>query len=219
MKVFPLHLFNPTTIKARIAMKTISGGVSLSGEEDVIVTDGGGRWEISFSGIGLDDPSLLRTWDAWLDHLDGGTVCLVPVPSLEIAPRPYLGLHPSDPSDIVADHPVFPTSVEFAEPYITAQAAGATVLRATQLAITVTRGAELSGGEKFSVGGRLHRVGENLGGNLWKIAPPTREPIASGAALNFDWPLLQCRMQPGDFSAPVEWGQFADGQITFVEAF
>lgn len=220
MKIFPAHIFNPDSVQARVVQNTISGGVALSGEEDVIATDGGGRWEITYSGIALDTPALLRAWEAWLDHLAGGTVeVLVPALSLETAPRPYLGKFPSQPSALRADDPVFPTQVHFAEPYIVASVGASASLRATQLAINVIRGAPIEGGERFSIDGRAHRIGRNLGGNLWKTSPPLREPVSNGTPVNFDWPLLKCRAAPGeDFSAPIEFGRFAEAQIRFVEA-
>lgn len=219
MFVFPAHIFNPGVVQARIVQNTISGGVALSGDEDVIATDGGGRWEISYSDISLDTPQLLRAWEAWLDYLAGGTVeVLVPILSLETAPRPYLGKHPSGPSELLADDALFPTRVAFAEPYIIAKAASSAPLRATTLAIDVERGAPIEGGEKFEIAGRVYRIGRPDGAG-WKISPPLRGPVTSGAALNFDWPLVQCRMRPEDFSVSIAFGQLADGNITFIESF
>lgn len=216
--VFPAHLFQPASVKARIVRATVSGGTNLQGEEDVLITDGGGRWEISYSGIDLDD-DLNNFWEAWNGYLAAGTQdVLVPLLSLETAPLPFIGRRRMQPSDLVVDDEVFPSFVRFASPYIEAVAASPAPLRATALEIRMVRGAALKGGEKFSVGERAYRIGRRVSGDTWTIEPPLREPIAAGTALNFDWPVVLCRSAPGqDWSPDVQFGRFADAEITFVE--
>lgn len=221
MFIFPTHLFNPSKVRTVIERKTLSGGVSLSGIEDTVITDGGGRWVITYSEIPLDDPEMQRFWEAWNGHLNGGnTDILVPMVSIETAPRPAQGKGFAMPSDIWADHHLFPTQVRFAAPYIEATATVSAALRATSIAITIARGSSLRGGEKFSVGERAYRIGKETSPGVFSIEPPLREPILAGTAINFDWPVVKCRSVPGqDWSVDVEYGRFGDAEITFAEVF
>lgn len=220
LHVFPAHLWTPSGVRTAIGRATLSGGTSLTGDEDTVITDGGGRWEISYAGIDLADDEV-NFWEAWNGYLAAGTRdVLVPLLSLETAPRPSLGNRKMLPSDLAFDDPVFPTFVRFAAPYIDAQALAAAPLRATEMAIRVLRGAALKGGEKFSHGERAYRVGRRVAGDIWAIEPPLRVPIPAGAALNFDWPVVRCRAVPGeDWSPEVRLGRYAEASISFVEAF
>ena len=217
--VFPAHLFSPNRVRSYIERKALSGGTSLSGVEDTVIIDGGGRWRIDYGDIALDDESALRAWDAWNGYLNAGTAdVLVPVLSLETAPRPVLGQGFMPPSDLYADDPLFPTVVRFQAPYIVAQVAAAAPLRATMIRITMQRGAPIRGGERVSFGDRGYRIRRKVGDDVYQIEPPLRAPIAAGTAANFDWPVVRCRAVPGeDWTPMVEMGRFAEASISFVE--
>lgn len=220
MFYFPAQLFNPKVVQARIVQAAVSGGIALNGEEDTILTDGGGRWSIFYGGIVLNTPAKVRAFEVWNEYLSNGTQeCLVPLLSLPTAPRPYLGRRPARPSSLYSDAEVFPTTVEYAEPLIIAETSGSAALRATTLTISMQRGGDIQGGEKFGIGERAYRIGARVSGNTWNIAPPLREAVAAGTAINFDWPVVKCRSQPGeDFSPEFSMGRLAgDASITFLE--
>lgn len=221
MFIFPVHLFNPKEVNARIERRVISGGVALNGEEDVVATDGGGRWRIDFSGIDLRTPSQQRAWSAWQSYLASGAVeCLVPLLSLVTAPRPYLGKTPARPPQLAYDDELFPTSVAYSAPYIEAATAASAALRATSLEIAVTKGGTIKGGETFSIGSRAYSIVRSAAPDTFNIDPPLREAVDGGAAVNFDWPLAKCVAAPGeDFAGPVLRGRFGSKAITFLESF
>jgi hypothetical protein len=223
MYIFPAHLFNPDPVKADVASRVISGGTAINGEEDVIATDGGGRWEISYGEVDLDGPYLQQVWEAWTSHLAGGAqTVLVPLLSLGTAPRPIIGNGLAEPSDILADDDYFPTDVRFAAPYIVATVSADAALRATTLQLSVAQGAQLQPGMKFSVAGRgfkIERVISRAGMTaICIVSPPTRAPITAGAAANFDWPTVMCRGVVGqDLAATISLGMFGTTSISFVE--
>lgn len=64
MYVFPAHLFNPTMVKADVSVTELSRGVALNGEDTIIQKDGGGSWQITYSGIILGTPQMIKKWDA-----------------------------------------------------------------------------------------------------------------------------------------------------------
>jgi len=225
MFIVPTHRFNPKQVTAAPAPQVESGGVNLNDDESIIQTDGGGRWAISYSGIDLRSPASLRLWESWASYLSGGArAVLVPLLSLATAPRPMAGLGLARPSRLLADDEAFPTSVGYAAPYIKATSVGAAALRATVLTIDVAQGSRIQGGEKFSVGRRaylIERVTAREGQQATcVISPPLRQAIAAGAALNFEWPLVQCRAVSGQSLAPdVSFGRSSAVAISFVEDF
>lgn len=203
----------------------MSGGVSLSGDEDVIQTDGGGRWSIKYGEMTLDSPFLERLWTQWESYLAGGArTVLVPLLSVATAPRPVVGLEPLTPSDIASDDEVFPEQVGFASPHVKAVLVNGVALRSTEMVIEITQGGRLAGGEKFSVDGRgfliervISRSGMRATCSVW---PPCREELPAGAALNFDWPVVRCHAVVGqDLNPPMSWGNFGSTSIAFVEDF
>ncbi|RIV79586.1 hypothetical protein [Pelagerythrobacter aerophilus] len=217
--IFPAHIFDPKRVTARVVQSVVSGGVALNGEEDVIATDGGGRWEITFEGINLTSPEKVRAWEAWEGYLGRGTVdCLVPLLSLAYANRPQTGGKPVRVPQFVTDNNLWPESAGYADPYIVAIAGQAASMRATTLHIEITAGAALEGGEKFSYNGAAYRVIRALGDNLFQIEPPLREAIPFGADLNFDWPTTLCRSAPGESWSPtLSLSRFGEVTIRFLE--
>lgn len=219
LPIFPAHVFNPNSVRSYIERKTLSGGTSLSGVEDTVLTDGGGRWVIELSDIALDTPRQIRSWDSWNGYLNAGTAdVLVPFVSIETAPRPALGRGYMPPSDIYANDPLYPTIVRFQAPYIIAKLAESAPLRATTLRITMQHGAPIEGGERFSLGERGYRIRRKLSDGLFQIEPPLREAVTAGTEVNFDWPVVRCRAVPAeDWSPAIEIGTYADASIRFVE--
>lgn len=222
--IFPIHRLRPEFIKADVVSLVMSGGVALNGVEDVIQTDGGGSWEIEYSGITLNSVATQRIWDAWTSYLSGGArVVLVPVYSLRTAPRPVAGNGLMRPSNLIVDDDVFPTSVAFAAPYIIAAVTSSAALRATSIGIRVTQGAQLRPGLRFSIGSRSYKIEQvsAIGYNaVCTISPPLREAVESGAAVNFDWPVVQCRAAIGQRLTPeMRWGRQGSAAISFVEDF
>lgn len=218
--IFPAHIFNPGSVRTYIERRTLSGGVSLSGEEDQVIIDGGGRWVIEYADIGLDTPAELRAWDAWTGKLNAGTAeVLVPLLSIETAPRPALGQGFMTPSDLYTNDVLFPTEVRFQAPYIVAVLAESAALRATTLRITMQRGAPIMGGEKFSLGDRGYRIAERLGDDRYRIEPPLRASVTAGDPVNFDWPVVRCRgmTSEDEAAAPVILGRYSDAAIRFAE--
>jgi hypothetical protein len=217
---FPTHLLHPETVRAGVQAREISGGVALSGDETIIQTDGGGRVEITYTDIDLDDPEVRRIWDVWQDYLSGGTPVLVPVCSLELAPIPA----GASPASFAGDDPYFPTSVGFSPPYIIAETVGAAAIRDTSITLEVTQGDPPKPATWFCVGSRSYRIRRVLAvvGDEYTVefSPPLREAIPDGTPVNFDWACVQCRAVTGqDLIPSIMQGKFATVSISFFEDF
>ncbi|WP_333571303.1 hypothetical protein [Sphingomonas sp.] len=223
LPIFPAHIFCPETVTAGVMADVVSGGTSLAGEQDVIEADGGGRWMITMSGIALDDPYTQRLWKAWMAKLAGGaTPVLVPLLSVATGPRPIAGNGFATPSDLYANDDYFPTEVRFASPHIIATITVPVALRATTMQITVSQGGQIQPGMDFAAGVHAYTVEEVVSRSglsaTVRTVPPAREAITSGAAANFDWPCVVCRLVPGQsLAAQIVSGLYADTEIQFVE--
>lgn len=220
LPIFPVHSLHPTEVNARPVAQVISGGTALNGVEDVITTDGGGRWRIDYTGINLRTPEQQRIWSAWTGYLTGGAVeCLVPLLSLPMAPRPMAWDGPRRVTKLVANDPIFPTSVRYSIPVIAATVTASAVLRATSLQIDLTSPGEIVGGEMFSIGEFAYKIVRKTAPGTFQITPPLREAVSIGADVEFNWPVIRCRSLPGqDFDAPISLGHFSSPSITFVES-
>lgn len=232
MLTFPTHLFNPQNIKVRPAGSTITGGESLSGQTDVLKTDGGGFWVVQMTGIELISADLIRAWRAWEDELDSGaTKVLVPIADVRQAPRPIIAGRLGSPSAMRADSddPYFPEAVGFATPWIVAKITAPAALRATTVTINVERGARVKGGEFFAVnhateGRRAYRIRRVVSRDGQEatvlIRPPLREAVADNTPVDFDWPSFTCVLVPeADISPDIEYGRHSTVDIAFREAF
>lgn len=220
MPIFPSHRLHPETVRAGVQAREISGGVALSGDETIIQTDGGGRVEITYTDIDLDDPEVRRIWDVWQDYLSGGTPVMVPVLALELSPIPE-GYTPSPFGD---DDVYFPTSIGFSPEYVTAETVGAAAIRDTTITIQVTQGAPPKPATWFSVGPRAYRIRRILSvdGDEYTVefSPPLRDNVPDATWANFDWPRVQCRAVTGqDLIPSIMQGRFATVSISFVEDF
>lgn len=222
MYIFPVHLLAPRKVARYLERQVLTGGTALSGDEDVIETDGGGRWVVQYEGINLVDARQARVWEAWNEYLSGGlNSCLVPALSFATGPRPSTRLNaPKTPSDLYYDDPEWPTVMRYAARDHEAQFAVSAALRDTVVGLTVTRGPEISSGQIFSYSdGRMHRVIRPLGGGQFNVLPPLREAAAPAESVSFDFPLMRAKMAPNEsFAVGLERGRNAGVSIKFVES-
>lgn len=227
MLVFPVHLFNPARINAYIERETLQGGTALSGETDVVSSDGGGRWRVEMGPIELLTPDQIRAWRAWVDEWQGGvTAFSLPVPDLRQAPLPLLAGRRLGPAGLRrgTSDDYFPGAHTFRSPAVSATITTNAPLRGTQAGFAIARGSTLRGGEQFSIqhpkkGHRMYRVGRLLPTGEYRITPPFREPVPAGTIANFDWPLLSARLDIGtDVSPGLDNGRSATVNAVFVEA-
>lgn len=223
LPIFPLHRLSVDSITPTVRKRTISGGTSISGEEDVIQTDGGGRIEVTVDGVQLDDPETQRLWNAWDAYLSGGVnECLVPLVTLGTGPRPWAGNLPVEPSVIGDNDDTYPTIVAYRAPLIRARLNADAALRATTLSVSVEQGSALQGGEWFSIGERAYRIERVIAraGMAFTIRtdPPLREAVTAGTLVEFEWPVVKARLSPGtSLIAPLMIGMYGDASAQFVE--
>lgn len=214
--LFPARLFGFGEKNFDIERQTLRGGVAISGEQDIVAADGGGRVFVEYSGGNLVDRAANLAWRALQTILDGGATPAI-VPLCDARHSAALGTVAETPHSDGA-------SFSDASLYVQgggATATGAAPLRATSLALTLDPGVTIVGGEWFSVehagkGWRAYRVA-TIAGGVATFRPPLREAVTAGQAIEFAFP--RCLMvQDGESGSPLTYGRLGSAAIRFIEA-
>lgn len=220
--VFPTHFFGIYAKDVDIEQSTTSGGVALSGDEDLIASDGGGRWYVEADGVALNRREKIMAWRAFNSALGGGVNPFV-FPICDARHQPTMGgtlVSHSDGTSF-SDDTLYSQGDSEAE--LTADAA----LRATTISISMTTGKPLIGGERFSIDHpamrhRTYQIGQivdlTASTATLQFHPPLREAAPAGTAIDFNNPRFVARID-GRMSAPLTNPKFAGGSARFVEDF
>lgn len=220
---FPVRLFCPPSLSARLDGGAIVGGASAGEDASIEAMDSGGRWVMEFGEVPLWTREKVHAWRSFVTAADMGAMPVI-IPSWDRLYQPYAS-------------PKFEGSTTFGQvvwrdtPLWDADEVQATVTaEAAQFATEVSFsfvGGEIVGGEQFSIygpryGWRLYRIvrisAEVDGVKTAVIRPPLREWADAGQALNFDSP--RCTMRcDGDLSEVIELLRLGRGTARFVETF
>jgi hypothetical protein len=219
--VFPTARFGFLEQEVDIERQTLKGGTSLSGDQDMVSTDGGGRVFAEFAAGGLVDRDVILAWRALLGVLEEGVTQVV-VPFCDIRHTPYGSGHAVPHSDGTpfSDESLYigggPVAVN----------TSTTPLRFASLVIVGAFARPLIGGEWFTIdhptkGPRAYKVRtiEPLpdGAMLVRFGPTLREAVAAGEAVDFANP--RCLMvQDGRTSSRLQNRRYTDAAIRFIEA-
>jgi hypothetical protein len=220
MKVFPTRLFYFEGANPDIERRTLSGGESLTGETDLVATDGGGRVFVDFSNAYLDEPAQALAWSALGALLDdGATPIVVPIGDADMQQR----------GDITTPPGGVPwwDEADFASGASGITLSAAAALRATTLVLALGPGEKpIQPGVWFSIkhatySHRAYKVAEIVSQTssaaTIRCRPPLREATASGVQVEFSDP--KCVMHvDGSMQGPRTLG-FAEGSVRFVEDF
>lgn len=217
-------LFAPNEFQADLERRTISGGESLAGDEDLIATDGGGRVFVEISDPYLDDPPIALAWRALDAYSDGGARAII-VPFCDGRHQPTNG----GVSVPHSDETTFSDESEYSQGGASGEVAADGPLRGTVMELRgLVLARDLMGGEWLSIDHptmrwRAYRIAEILeldsgaGTARISIRPPLREAIAAGELVEFAKPRCVMRVD-GGLPSPTSMG-YASGSARFVEDF
>jgi hypothetical protein len=221
MKVFPTRLFYFDGFDPGTDQRTLSGGTSLSGQVDLVVTDGGGVVAVEFSDPDLAEPDALNAWSAIDTVSDGGAHPFI-VPLTDAKHQQF--------GDITTPIGGFPwwEEADFADTEPHASLNGGAALRATLLTVDVSKlSGQLHHGIWLSIDHdtwrhRAYRIAEIRSDDgleaVLSIRPPLREATAADTPVEFYDPKCTMRVD-GSMRAPRSFG-FASAQgVRFVEDF
>lgn len=226
MLTFPYSILKPRSWKLDIVGGVMSGGVTMSGQQQRVNVTGGGLWALQMDFPRFSTPDQIRAWRAVQYGSHGGVVPVnIALCDIRQAPRPTnwaasYGVPHSD------DTP-FSDSSLYASATIVAALAADADLRATTVRMTFDGDSVPLGGEFFSLGygdGRneIHvtLTATLVGGSTYDltIVPPLRAAHSAGETANFDHPTGTFVLaQPDSMSAALDYGRWMNGGSAFVE--
>jgi hypothetical protein len=220
MRVFPTYAFSFSDMEADIERRTITGGTSLAGSDDVIAADGGGRVFAQFGDPYLDEPDMALAWKACADTLQGGAEpVIVPLGDLRHQFNRDIRIPLSLP---------FWTEAEYVTGDTGAALSADAALRATTLVLALDfLPGPLRWGMWLSIkhetlSHRAYRIKQVVSQSGTaaeiKLSHPLREATDADTAVEFHDPRCVMRLD-GEMRSPSNMGYATGSTIRFVEHF
>lgn len=220
MRVFPTFAFSFSDMEADVERRTMSGGTAISGGEDIIAADGGGRVFAQFGDPYLDETDLALAWKACASTLKGGVVpVIVPLGDLRHQFSRELRIPTSLPWWTEAEYATGDSGV--------ALSANAS-LRATTLNLAIgfipgpLRAGMWLSIDHATMRHRAYQIDEvvSQSGTAAQIiiGHPLREATLSGVAVELHDPRCVMRLE-GEMRSPSNMGYASGSAIRFVEHF
>jgi hypothetical protein len=232
LKTFPVILARENSLLWELTGSTISGGQTSSGIMPMTRLDGGGLWKAKLADVPLVTVDQVLAWRATAAYCEGGAQPIIlPMCDLRHAPIPLLNGQrvfnlPDVPHSDDSPHSDNAPYAHNFQPTIIATGAGPRPLRSTTIAISVTQGGQLKGGQYFSidhpvVGPRLYRIVDVAAGNVCTIRPPLREALTAAATpLEFNHPACVMRLATTDaMDLTLTMRKYGNPTADFIEAF
>jgi len=218
---FPYDIIKIRDFSLDIQGQVISGGITQSGQQQVVNATGGGLWALKIDCATLRTPEQVRAWRIIQYGSQGGVVA-VNVAICDLRHAPVSGVPHSDLT------PFSDTSL-YRWYGVVAELALSASLRATSAVISFAGGAIPKGGEFFSLpyGDDQHELHvitsvAPFGSNYAvTFVPPLRAAHAAGEAVEFKHPMCTYRLaNQGSMSHTLSSGKRIDApSATFIEAF
>lgn len=220
---FPTRLLKPRSFRLDIVGSVISGGITQSGQQQVVNATGGGLWSIQME---FNRFSTAQQLDAWrkIQYGSLGGVVEVNVSICDVRQSP-LGSGETPTLIPHSDGTPFGDGTMYYSPPLVAYLTSAAQLRATSAKIRVVSGKEPFGFFSLPYGVdrfELHFItSAKKSGSNWEITfvPPLRAAHFSSESVTFGHPLCTVRLaQQDSMSMATEYGRFGTGQVAFIEA-
>ncbi len=213
---FPVALLKARSFRLDIVGAVISGGVTQSGQQQVVNATGGGLWSLQMEFNRFTRPEQLDGWRR-IQYGSLGGVVEVNVSVCDLRQAPYGVPH--------SDMTPFSDGTLYFSPDIVATLEANAALRATTARINVASGREPLGYFSLAYGDGRHELHFILSavanGDDWDVTfvPPLRAAHTAGEAITFGHPLCTMRLaQQDSMSMATEMGRFGTGQAAFIEA-
>lgn len=213
---FPAALLKARSFRLDLVGSVISGGITQSGQQQVVNATGGGLWALQMDFNRFSRPEQLDAWRR-IQYGSLGGVVEVNVSVCDLRQAPYGVPH--------SDFTPFSDGTMYFSPLISASLVTNAPLRATSARINVVSGREPLGYFSLPYGEGRHELHFILSavanGENWDVTfvPPLRAAHTADEDVTFGHPLCTMRLaQQDSMSMATEGGRFGTGQAAFVEA-
>lgn len=224
----------PVSVSFHPQIPSRSGGLSVTGDEQIVVSNAG-RWsaKLSFNighghhatrPLGRKQDSVLA-WRAMLARAEGRSFSFLIGPyDTNNAPAAVAG-EQVGPFDIPHDDDtLFSDGVGYDQFATPAHIYSAASLGATSIVVVMEAGHEPEAGQYFGIGNRLYlikRAVETSTPDRWTLTfwPPLRADVEGGDVVNFDNPVCEMRFAADDVGQYAASGPlyFGTGPLDLVE--
>lgn len=216
---WPCDVLRAQNIAADISPRSLAAPPSTSGFGQVVASDAG-IWKVTLGNVLVRDRTSVITFRAIANLLEGRLNPIIvplcrayqPVPDGAVAS----GLYEQVPH---GDETLFGDGTGYVGRVIDVVTVGAWAARAVSGFVQVNYAGRIEPGQHFSIGDRLYRVrtfDEDTGAITFR--PPLREAVSSGAQLEFDDPVVRCRLaDDAGMDLELAFRRFGNPTVNFVE--
>jgi hypothetical protein len=214
---WPCDVLRSQNIAADIAPRSLAAPSSVSGVAQVVASDAG-IWKVTLGNVLVRDRASVITFRAIANLLEGRlNPILVPLcRAYQPVPAGSVGLYEAVPH---SDDAFFGDDTGYVGRVIDVVTVGTWAARAVSGFVAVNYAGTIEPGQHFSVGERLYRVrtfDPDIGAMTFR--PPLREAIPSGTNLEFDDPVVRCRLaDDAGMDLDLSMRRFAQPSVSFVE--
>lgn len=222
MPVWPHKVLPPAEIRANPVPFTRSGGRSIGGLDPATKTDRG-YWSVELNDVALINTAKRRTWSAIRTILNGRSgVIAVPVWSFDTAPY----AEGDEFGDVLVTHSdgsTFSDGSRYRQRKIIVEMADAVAIGASSVRLKLIYGAADLAGVRFSFEFAAYETGPAtlIEGAFWTVPifPACRAAIPAGAELEFDMPMVLCRLEDDrGMDQGLDYNNYGTSSVKFVEA-
>lgn len=216
---WPWSVLPPRNLSVDIAPRSLAGPTSVSGKTQVVSSDAG-LWTLALEQVPVVSDDAIKTFRAIATLLEG-RLNLIVVPISRFYQPVYpnadaLGLYDAVPH---SDGTTFSDGTGYVGGSIKVTAAHDAAIRATSLGVLVAYGGDIQPGQHFSIDERLYRIRtfDPVSGAM-TFRPPLREAVTTGTELNFDDPVVRCRLaSDAEMNLPLDLGRWSFPDVKFIE--
>jgi len=217
---FPTQILKPRSFRLDIVGAVISGGLTQSGQQQVVNATGGGLWSLQMD---FNRFTTAQQLDAWrkIQYGSLGGVVDVNIAVCDVRQSPVVKGALTPHSDLTP----FSDMSLYSSPDFSAVLAANAPLRATSARmITTPPDAEPFGFFSLPYGDGLHELhfitSAVMVGDEWEVTfvPPLRAAHVEAEEATFGHPLCTMRLaQQDSMTMATEYGRFGTGQAAFIE--
>lgn len=216
---WPCGVLRAQNIAADIAPRSLAAPPSVSGFGQVVASDAG-IWKVTLGNVLVRDRASVIAFRAIANRLEGRlNPILVPLcRAYQPVPEGAVeaGLYEAVPH---GDEAFFSDGSGYVGRVIDVVTVGAWAARAVSGFVAVNYAGTVEPGQHFSVDGRLYRVRTfDADTGAMTFRPPLREAVPSGAQLEFDDPVVRCRLaDDAGMDLELALRRFGNPTVNFIE--